>query len=194
MYVIVESVEPVGQVSGLDQYIFVVRRWVGQCISTTLVSLANCESLDKKIKVITCYIDVKSEHLRDILRDVLKDIKGVSLNKSKLSVSDNPTALRLATYSIQSVLSSSYTRARMKSPPSIKRGHCISDFLWTTWSTYMRTRPKVWHPYFPPAISRITCSGPSLSRMYWSILLAPEHISLGMSDTTLAKRSKTQWG
>ncbi|KUJ06192.1 uncharacterized protein LY89DRAFT_712694 [Mollisia scopiformis] len=71
-YAIVESLKPVGQVTGLDQYVFVVRRRV-----------------DRKTKVTTCYVDVKSEFLRDILRDVLKDIKGISLNESKLSIEQN---------------------------------------------------------------------------------------------------------
>ena len=44
-------------------------------------------NLDKKTKVTTSYINVKSELLQDILRDVLKDIKEISLNKSKLLVS-----------------------------------------------------------------------------------------------------------
>jgi len=34
-YAIVESMKPVGQVTGLDQYVFVVRRRVGQYIQTT---------------------------------------------------------------------------------------------------------------------------------------------------------------
>ncbi|PMD60205.1 P-loop containing nucleoside triphosphate hydrolase protein [Hyaloscypha bicolor E] len=71
-YAIVESLKPADQVTGLDLYIFVVRRRV-----------------DKKTKVTTCYVDVKSELLRDILRDVLNDIKGISLNESKLSVEQN---------------------------------------------------------------------------------------------------------
>ncbi|KAE8440392.1 hypothetical protein EG329_008168 [Mollisiaceae sp. DMI_Dod_QoI] len=71
-YAIVESLKPVGQVNGLDLYVFIVRRRV-----------------DKKTKMTTCYVDVKSELLRDILRDVLKDIKGISLNESKLSVEQN---------------------------------------------------------------------------------------------------------
>jgi hypothetical protein len=86
----VESLKPVGQVTGLDLYVFVVRRRVGQYINPTSSSLANCESLDKKTKVTTCYIDVKSELLRDILRDILKDVRGISLNESKLSVSYSP--------------------------------------------------------------------------------------------------------
>ena len=82
-----ESLRPVDQVTGLDQYVFVVRRRVGQYVNATPSSLADCESLDKKTKVTTSYVDVKSELLRDVLRDLLKDVRGISLNESKLSVS-----------------------------------------------------------------------------------------------------------
>jgi hypothetical protein len=100
-YAIVESLKPADQVTGLDLYIFVVRRRVGQYINAASSSLANCKSPDKKTKVTTCYVDVKSELLRDILRDVLNDIKGISLNESKLSVSYACPVLRPATYSRQ---------------------------------------------------------------------------------------------
>jgi hypothetical protein len=98
-YAIVESLKPVGQVTGLDLYVFVVRRRVGQYINATPSSLSNCESLDKKTKVTTSYVDVKSEHLRDVLRDVLKDVKGISLNESKLSVSYVHAAYEVTTHS-----------------------------------------------------------------------------------------------
>jgi hypothetical protein len=100
-YAIVESPKPAGQVTGLDLYIFVVRRRVGQYINATLSFLADYESPDKKTKVTTCYVDVKSELLRDILNNILNDIKGISLNESKLSVSYAPVVLRPATYSKQ---------------------------------------------------------------------------------------------
>jgi hypothetical protein len=83
----VESLRPVDQVTGLDQYVFVVRRQVGQYVNATPSSLADCESLDKKTKVATSYVYIKSELLRDVLRDILKDVRGISLNESKLSVS-----------------------------------------------------------------------------------------------------------
>ncbi|KAH8751172.1 hypothetical protein BGZ57DRAFT_775113, partial [Hyaloscypha finlandica] len=56
----------------LDLYVFVVRRRV-----------------NKKTKVTTSYIDIKLELLWDILRDILKDVRGISLNESKLSISYN---------------------------------------------------------------------------------------------------------
>ena len=77
-----ESLKPAGQVTGLDLYVFVVRRRVGQYINATPSSLVDCEPLDKKTKMTTCYVDVKSELLRDLLRDVLKDVRGISLNEA----------------------------------------------------------------------------------------------------------------
>ncbi|KAM5475665.1 hypothetical protein MauCBS54593_001357 [Microsporum audouinii] len=58
------------EVSELDEYVFVVR-----------------SRIDKHTTKPTVYIDVKSEGLRDILRDVLKDIKAVSLDAEMPSVS-----------------------------------------------------------------------------------------------------------
>jgi hypothetical protein len=38
---------------------------------------------DKKTGDPTFYVDVKSEELRDILRVILRDVRGVSLNEDK---------------------------------------------------------------------------------------------------------------
>jgi len=42
--------------------------------------------IDKNTKDVTSYIDVKSGLLREILRDVLRDVKAVSLMEDKPSV------------------------------------------------------------------------------------------------------------
>jgi hypothetical protein len=42
---------------------------------------------DGKSKKSVTYIDVKSEDLRNILREMLRDVKAVSLMETKLSVS-----------------------------------------------------------------------------------------------------------
>ena len=42
--------------------------------------------IDKNTKETTLYIDVKSKPLREILRDVLRDVKAVSLMEDKPSV------------------------------------------------------------------------------------------------------------
>jgi hypothetical protein len=47
----------------------------------------------------TSYINIKLELLWDILRDILKDIKGISLNESKLSISYTLVILKPATHS-----------------------------------------------------------------------------------------------
>jgi len=53
----------------------------------TFLFYTNNNSLDKKTKEPTFYIDIKSEELRDILREVLKDVYSVSLIEDKPSIS-----------------------------------------------------------------------------------------------------------
>jgi hypothetical protein len=43
--------------------------------------------LDRDTKDPTFYVDVKSEELRDVLREVLKDVHGISLSEEKPKVS-----------------------------------------------------------------------------------------------------------
>jgi len=47
------------------------------------------ELVDKTTKDTTSYIDIKSEYLRDILRETLQDVRGVSLAE------DMPTVLQI---------------------------------------------------------------------------------------------------
>ncbi|OAX78485.1 hypothetical protein ACJ72_07209 [Emergomyces africanus] len=68
-YKTIESIEPDDIVDVLDEYIFVVR-----------------EHIDNESKKSTTYIDVKSEMLRDILRGLLQDAKGVNLMEDKPSI------------------------------------------------------------------------------------------------------------
>ena len=70
-----------------DQYIFVVRGRVGKFSRV-------CENLpsdkyhpDRKTAETTLYIDVKSEWLRRVLKEILRDVHAVSTNETKLSVS-----------------------------------------------------------------------------------------------------------
>ena len=53
----------------------------------TFLSYTNNNSLDKETKEPTFYVDIKSEELRDILKEVLKDVYGVSLIEDKPSIS-----------------------------------------------------------------------------------------------------------
>lgn len=48
--------------------------------------LSNDGDLDKKSMDFTCYIDIKSEGLRDILRTILRDIQIINLNEDKPTV------------------------------------------------------------------------------------------------------------
>ncbi|RAL09439.1 ATP-binding protein, partial [Aspergillus homomorphus CBS 101889] len=66
-YKVVESIEP--EVDDFSGYVFVVR-----------------EHIDSKSKKSTTYIDVKSEILRDILREVLENVKTVSVMEAKPSI------------------------------------------------------------------------------------------------------------
>ena len=50
-------------------------------------SPTNSKPLDKETKDTTTYVDIKSKCLRDILRAVLQDVRGISLKEDKLSVS-----------------------------------------------------------------------------------------------------------
>jgi hypothetical protein len=69
-------------------------RWMNMCLLFVyeLVSLFDLRVLfiliriDKKTQDLTSYIDIKSEELRDILRIVLRDVYGISLNEDKPSV------------------------------------------------------------------------------------------------------------
>ncbi|KKZ65599.1 hypothetical protein EMCG_08563 [[Emmonsia] crescens] len=68
-YKTIEWIEPDDIVDALDEYVFVVR-----------------EHIDNESKESTTYIDVKSEVLRDILRGVLQDAKGINLMEDKPSI------------------------------------------------------------------------------------------------------------
>ncbi len=43
-------------------------------------------ALDKMTMDLTCYIDIKSEELRDILRTILSDVQIINLNEDKPTV------------------------------------------------------------------------------------------------------------
>ncbi|KAJ5960726.1 ATPase AAA-type core, partial [Penicillium vulpinum] len=76
-YTITEPVETSGGVNDYTEYIFVV-----------------CEYIDRISKEVVLFIDIKSEGLRDILRDILHNIKAVSLIEDKLSVIEIVLLLR----------------------------------------------------------------------------------------------------
>jgi hypothetical protein len=51
-----------------------------------MILLLNGDILDRHTKDATSYIDIKSEELRGILREVLKDVHGISLMVDKPTV------------------------------------------------------------------------------------------------------------
>jgi hypothetical protein len=51
-----------------------------------MILLFNGDILDRKTKDPMSYIDIKSEELRGILREVLKDVHGISLMVEKPTV------------------------------------------------------------------------------------------------------------
>jgi hypothetical protein len=83
-YKIVDSV-PSPDVSELDEYVFVVRKRVGKCSHALICASLTCPS-DKKTGEVIAFVDIKSPGLRDILRDVLKDIKTAGLETDRPAV------------------------------------------------------------------------------------------------------------
>ncbi|OKL55252.1 hypothetical protein UA08_09481 [Talaromyces atroroseus] len=71
-YKIVDSVEP--ETDNWRDYTFVVR-----------------EHIEQKSKVSTTYVDVKAEYLRDILAEILENVRTVSIMEAKPSVSGEAT-------------------------------------------------------------------------------------------------------
>ena len=71
-----------------EEYLFIERRQFGSLIPhTTMLMLM--KPLDKKNVNFSTFLDIKSEVLRDILREVLKDVRGVNLREDKPTVSFN---------------------------------------------------------------------------------------------------------
>jgi hypothetical protein len=84
-YKIVESITPPDEENELDQYIFVVRTRIGEYLSFG-PSLYPNSKVDRETKKRTHHLDIKSEGLRDVLRSVLQDVKGICLREEKPSV------------------------------------------------------------------------------------------------------------
>lgn len=85
-YTIVESLTPPGEVNELDEYVFVVRVRIGEPIDLFADPFTNDDTLDRKTNDPTFYIDIKSEELRDIVRTILRDVKGICLGDDKPTV------------------------------------------------------------------------------------------------------------
>jgi hypothetical protein len=78
-----------GGVNELEQYVFVLRVRVGECGNRQWLLFIIMKAADKTTKDPTSYIDIKSELLRDILREILQDVRGITLAE------DMPTVLQM---------------------------------------------------------------------------------------------------
>ncbi|KKZ58044.1 hypothetical protein EMCG_05528 [[Emmonsia] crescens] len=72
-YKIVDSVREDKALDYLDQYIFVVRK-----------------QLDRMTKETKTFVDIKSEALLDVLREIVRDVRAISLREDKPSVLFHP--------------------------------------------------------------------------------------------------------
>jgi hypothetical protein len=60
--------------------------WVSYLHPLKEITVTDLMIEDKKTTEPTIFIDVNSEHLREVLKVVLKDVKGINLREDKLSV------------------------------------------------------------------------------------------------------------
>jgi hypothetical protein len=81
----VESITPLDEENELDQYIFVVRTRTGEYLGLG-PRLYPDSKADRTSEKQTHHVDIKSEGLRDVLRAVLEDVKGICLREEKPSV------------------------------------------------------------------------------------------------------------
>ncbi|KAF2177301.1 hypothetical protein K469DRAFT_742614, partial [Zopfia rhizophila CBS 207.26] len=150
--------EPVatGEGNELEQYVFVVRVRV-----------------DKTTKDTTSYIDIKSEFLRDILREILRDVRGVSLAE------DMPTVEPILLFNFLPELESYQSSASNNSENTLRLKHLglLVDFIKTSHqSTAKRLvlllrRREITYDLLPALFkpnSEIytTCRGTSVSRCF----------------------------
>jgi len=77
---------PTDEVSDLDEYVFVVRARIGEQSSILSVFNAKEDALDRNTGDPAFFIDVKSKGLADVLRTVLRDVRGISLEEDAPTV------------------------------------------------------------------------------------------------------------
>jgi hypothetical protein len=73
-------------VTELDEYVFIVRMRIGKCYGFLQKGITADVDTDKVTSTPTVYIDIKLNSLRDVLRNVLKHIKWISLGGDKPSI------------------------------------------------------------------------------------------------------------
>ncbi|KAF2174396.1 hypothetical protein K469DRAFT_648321, partial [Zopfia rhizophila CBS 207.26] len=150
--------EPVatGEVNELEQYVFVVRVRV-----------------DKTTKDTTSYIDIKSEFLRDILREILRDVRGVSLAE------DMPTVEPILLFNFLLELESYRSSASNNSENTLRLKHLglLVDFIKTSHQSTAKRLVSLLHrreitydllpALFKPNLEvYTTCRGTSVSRCF----------------------------
>lgn len=70
----------------LDEHVFLVRARTGKSIGPWKDLSAEIRILDKQTSEQEFYIDVKSDKLRDVLRVVLREVRGLSLREDNITV------------------------------------------------------------------------------------------------------------
>lgn len=80
-----ESITLPDEENELERYIFVARTRIGEYPSLG-PNLYPDSKADRTTEKQTHHVDIKSEGLRDVLRSVLQDVKGICLRETKPSV------------------------------------------------------------------------------------------------------------
>ena len=151
--------------------------------------------LDRETEETTFHIDIKSEWLRDVLRDILKDVQVISLKEGKLSVSQplqrNETRCSTEIRSNKNCcftifLNSNHAKSGMRSLRSTSWARSTSDCLLITLSKHMKLRRGISNPFYRVARSHTACSGPSSSQTALHTLLALVHRGRDVSSMTSA--------
>ena len=96
---------PTEDISELDQYVFVERIRIREsCRYPSILSILTLS--DKETHDRTYYLDIKSEGLRDILRELFRNFKSANLRE------DKPAVRVLPTLSLMSLLTWTLDHAR----------------------------------------------------------------------------------
>ena len=68
-----------------DEYVFVIRKRIGEYFRKLAGERTDVRK-DRHTAELTTFIDINSPGLRDLLRRILKDVRGIDLREDKLSV------------------------------------------------------------------------------------------------------------
>lgn len=73
-------------VTDMDEYVFIIRARIGKSIELQKYLSTKIEIPDKQTFEQVFYINIKSDGLRDVLRIILRDMRGLSLREDKITV------------------------------------------------------------------------------------------------------------